>query len=120
VKHALFGSGVDSLILLIMNFLMTQGGLQEEDLTSRLVCFGVDGVHTFQGFKFRITIQIQCQYVPFTPNSIVACVHCMVHRIKLAIQALSHSPLVLTLKHFCNVCMLISTTAPKDIWSLPK
>ncbi len=24
----------------------------------------------------------------------------------------------LELKHFCNVCMLISTTAPKNIWSL--
>jgi len=58
VKHVLFGSKVDSLILLIMNSLMTQGGLQEEDLTSRLVCFGVDGVRTFQGIRFRVTIQI--------------------------------------------------------------
>jgi hypothetical protein len=42
-----------------MNFLMTQGGLQEENLASRLVCFGVDGVNTFQDLKSKVTIQIQ-------------------------------------------------------------
>jgi hypothetical protein len=42
-----FGSSVDSLILLIMNSLMTQGDLKQEDLASKLVCFGVDGVNTF-------------------------------------------------------------------------
>ncbi len=38
---------------------MTQGGLQEENLASRLVCFGVDGANTFQDFKSKVTIQIQ-------------------------------------------------------------
>jgi hypothetical protein len=52
VKHVFFGSKTNSLNLLIMNFLMTQGGLHEEDLASRLVSFGVDGVNTFQGFRF--------------------------------------------------------------------
>jgi hypothetical protein len=42
-----------------MNSLMTQGGLKEEKLASRLICFGVDKVNTFQGIKFGITIQIQ-------------------------------------------------------------
>jgi hypothetical protein len=41
-----------------MNSLMTQGGLQEEDLASRLVYFGVDGVNTFQGLKFGVIVQI--------------------------------------------------------------
>jgi hypothetical protein len=43
VKHVLSRSKANSLTLLIMNFLMTQGGLQEETFVSRLVCFGVDG-----------------------------------------------------------------------------
>jgi hypothetical protein len=42
-----FGSSVDSLILLIMNSLMIQGDLKQEDLASKQVCFGVDGVNTF-------------------------------------------------------------------------
>jgi len=77
-----------------MNFLMTQGGSQEEDLTSRLVCLGANGVSTFQGFISKVTIQIQWQYVPFTPNSIIIGVHCKVHQINLTIQTLSHLPLV--------------------------
>jgi len=94
VKHVLFRSKVASLILLIMNFLMTQGGLQEEDLTSRLVCFGANGVNTFQGFRSKVIIQMQWRYVPFTPNSIIVVVHCMVHQINLVIQSFSHLPLV--------------------------
>ncbi len=56
----IFRFAVDCLTLLIMNFLMTQGELKEEELASKLVCFGVDGVNAFQGFKFGLTIQIQC------------------------------------------------------------
>jgi hypothetical protein len=37
-----------------MNSLMTQGELKEEELASKLVCFGVDGVSAFQGFKFGL------------------------------------------------------------------
>jgi hypothetical protein len=57
-----------------MNSLMTQGDLKKEDLASKLVCFGVNGVDTFQGFRLIVTFPIQHQYVPF-----VVCVHCMAH-----------------------------------------
>jgi hypothetical protein len=39
--------GVDSLILLIMNSLMTQGDLKQENIVLKVVCFDVDGVNTF-------------------------------------------------------------------------
>jgi hypothetical protein len=58
VEHVLSRFGANSLTLLIMTSLMTQGGLQE-GLASRLVCFGVNGVNTFQGFKFGVIVQIQ-------------------------------------------------------------
>jgi hypothetical protein len=117
VKHVLSGSKTNSLTLLIMNYLMTQGGLHEEDLASRLVYFGVDGISTFQGFKSRVIVQIQQQYVPFVTN-----VHCMAHKTNLAVQITPklHTYLYyLALKHFYNVCMFISATTPKDTWSLP-
>jgi hypothetical protein len=72
-----------------MNFLMTKGGLQGENLVSKLVYFGVDGVNTFQGLRYGVIIQIQWQYVPFVTNA-----HCMAHWTNLAIQTLSHLPLV--------------------------
>jgi hypothetical protein len=51
-----FGFGVDSLNLLNMIFLMTKGDLKQEDLASRLVCFGANGVGTFQGLRSKVTI----------------------------------------------------------------
>jgi len=69
-----FGSNANSMTLLIMNSLMTQGDLKKEDLISKLVCFVVKGVSTFQGFKLKVTFQIQHQYVPF-----VVSVHYMAH-----------------------------------------
>jgi len=57
-----------------MNSLIIQRGLQKENLASRLVFFGVDGVNTFQGFKYGVIVQIQQQCAPF-----VIGVHCMVH-----------------------------------------
>jgi hypothetical protein len=50
--------GVNSLILLIMNSLMTQGDLKQKAIASRLDYFNVDGVSTFQGLKFGVTIYI--------------------------------------------------------------
>jgi len=46
----------------------------KEDLVLKLVCFGANGISTFQGFKSRVTFQIWCQYVPF-----VVGVHYMAH-----------------------------------------
>jgi hypothetical protein len=42
VKDVLSRFEVDNLTLLIMNFLMTQGGLKKKELVSRLICFGID------------------------------------------------------------------------------
>jgi hypothetical protein len=84
VKHVLSGSRIDSLTLLIMNYLMTPGGLHEEDLASRLVYFGVDGIGTFQGLRSRVIVQIQQQYVLFVTN-----VHCTTHKTNLAVQITS-------------------------------
>jgi len=55
-----FRFAIGCLTLLVMNSLMTQVELKEEELASKLVCFGVNGVSAFQGFRFGITIQIQC------------------------------------------------------------
>jgi hypothetical protein len=56
VQQVLYGSYVDNLTLLITNSLMTQRDLKQEDLASKLVCFGVDGVSTFQGLKSRVIV----------------------------------------------------------------
>jgi hypothetical protein len=106
VEHVLSRFGANSLTLLIMTSLMTQGGLQEEGLASGLVYFGVNGVNTFQGLKFGVIVQIQSQDIPFVAN-----VHYMVHWINLVIQTISHLLLQCLYVYF--------TTALKEISSLP-
>jgi hypothetical protein len=70
----------NNLTLLIMNSLMTQCGLKEKELATRPVCFGVNWVSTFQGFKFGVIVQIQHRYSPF-----VTSVHCMAHWTNLVV-----------------------------------
>jgi hypothetical protein len=106
-----FGYNANRMTLLIMNFLMTQGDLQKKDLDSKLVCFGANGLNTFQGFRSQMTFQIQCQYVPF-----VIGVHCMAHWTNKPSQTYLW---FFTLKICCNVYMVILVIAPKNIWSLP-
>jgi hypothetical protein len=69
------------MTLLIMNIRGVP--LKEEELVSRLVCFGANGINTFQGFKSRVIFQIYYQYVSFITN-----VHCMVHCTNLVTQTL--------------------------------
>ncbi len=76
VQHVIYGFQIDVLTMVIMNFLMTKGALKEEKNTSRLVYFG-DGINTFQGLRFRIVIQNQCQHVPFVNG-----MHYIVHQTK--------------------------------------
>ncbi len=59
VQQVFFGFEVDSQILLIMNSLMTQGDLKQKDIALKLVCFGIDGVNTFQGLRSGVSVQIQ-------------------------------------------------------------
>jgi hypothetical protein len=96
-----------------MNSLMTQGGLKEKELVTKLICFGVDGVSTFQGLKFGVIVQIQHQYSPF-----VIGVRCIVHWINLVVQTFSNLLLVFELKVFCGLSMLISTTTLRNTWNL--
>ncbi len=83
-----------------------QKDLKQEDIVSKLVCFSVDGVSAFQGFKSKVITS----YVLF-----VSGVHCMVQQTNFAVQILSNLTLFLTLKIFYNVCMAILAIVPRSI-----
>ncbi len=105
-----YGFNVNNLNFLIMNSLMTQGDLKQKDLASKLVCFNVNGVNTFQGLRSRVTICSILLYV------------CIVWHIKPILWYKPSQTYLwfLTLKFFYNVSMVILIIAPKGIWSLPK
>ena len=59
--------GIDNhLTERIMLALMREGSLTREEIACKLVCFGADGVSTFQGHKTSVTTQIREKYAPFS------------------------------------------------------
>ncbi len=78
------GVGANNLTIAIMEALHNSGGLSSTIVAEKLLCFGADGVNTFQGIKIGVTKQINTNYAPFSIG-----VHCMVHRCNLAFKTLS-------------------------------
>jgi hypothetical protein len=58
VQQVIFQYEVDSQILPIMNYLMTQGDMKQDYIALRLVSFNTNGVNIFQGLKFGVIVQI--------------------------------------------------------------
>jgi len=78
------GGIVNNLTSVIMHVLLEEGGLNHEDIASKLICFGVDGVNTFQSPKPGVTAQIREKWAPFTLG-----VSCVNHSINLVVETLS-------------------------------
>jgi hypothetical protein len=63
---------------------LCEGGLSHEQIASKLVCFGADGVSTFQGAKTGVTTQIREKWGPFSLGA-----NCCSHRVNLVVENLS-------------------------------
>ena len=83
------GTTANNLTNLIMSALSVGDGIADADIAQKLLCFGADGVSSFQGVKTGVTTQIKEKYAPFATG-----VHCCAHRLNLAAQSLS-SPTVM-------------------------
>jgi len=66
-----------------------RGGLSREQIASRLISFGADGASVFQGVRTGVTRQLTENHAPFLTG-----VHCMSHRVDLALKTLSNLPVV--------------------------
>ena len=53
------GVGVDNLVTVIMDGLVEGRGLGRENNAKMLLCFGADGVATFQGARMGVTKQMK-------------------------------------------------------------
>jgi hypothetical protein len=86
----------DHLTNVIMHVLLCEGGLSREQIASKLVCFGADGISTFQGAKTGVTIQIREKWAPFSLGA-----NCCSHRVNLVVETLSKYSMVSHLeRHF--------------------
>jgi hypothetical protein len=64
---------------------MKGGGLSMEELSKKLLCFGVDEVNMFQGVKTRVTKQIKDSWAPFSMH-----VHYVAHHINVEVRSLGN------------------------------
>ena len=84
LERVVEGGGSDNLTQVIIDALTGAAKIERPALSKTLLCFGADGVSTFQGAKTGVTQQIQSKYAPFAIG-----VHCMAHRCNLAFKTLS-------------------------------
>jgi hypothetical protein len=82
-----------------MEALKKIGGLNLTSIFWKLLCFGADGVSTFQGTKTSVTKQINTNYAPFSNN-----VDCMVHRCNFSFKTLSTLGIVNNIEHLLQSC----------------
>lgn len=87
-----------NLTQVITDALRVRGGLSRQEVSSKLVSFGADGASVFQGVRTGVTRQLQEKHAPF-----VAGVHCMSHRVDLALKTLSKMPIVSNVEDLLQV-----------------
>lgn len=78
------GATTNNLTAVIMETLRVGGGVADSEIAEKLLCFGADGVSSFQGVKSGVTAQIKGKFAPFATG-----VHCCAHRLNLSAQSLS-------------------------------
>jgi hypothetical protein len=83
--------------------LIHEGNLTREEIACKLICFGADGVSTFQGYKTGVTTQIREKYAPFSIRN-----HCFSHKMNLAIQTMSNYPMIARIESLLSLCMVTS------------
>jgi hypothetical protein len=89
-----FGGGsTNNLITLILRSLVEYGGLIVEHITSKLVCFGSDGVVVFIGVHTGVSTQLKSNFA-----HLLTLVHYMAHWTNLTMKTLLALPFVLKLE----------------------
>jgi len=93
------GTSTDNLTFVIISALSVKVELSTEDITTKLMYFGVDRVVAFQGQRTRVTKQIQSKHIPFAQGG-----HCMACRCNLAFKTLSSLDIISTIEDLLLVC----------------
>jgi len=64
LQQVVEGSHVDNLTKVIVKSLLLYGVFSKSNLALKLVCFGIDDVTMFQGWKIRVTTQLKGKHAP--------------------------------------------------------
>lgn len=102
------GATADNLTTLLMGIVGVRGDLDALAIATKLVCFGADGVSAFQGCRTGVTVQFKAKHAPH-----VIGVHCMAHRVNLAMKTLSRLDLFHAVEDLCKLCHNYFAHSPK-------
>jgi hypothetical protein len=83
------GATLDNITAIILNAMGKYGGLTNEAMASKWVCFGCNGDYVFQGIRIGVITQIREQTTPYLINA-----HCVAHQTNLVVLVLSKLSLV--------------------------
>jgi hypothetical protein len=102
------GSTANNLTELLMGALSTKGGLADEDVAAKLLCFGADGVSAFQVKRTGVTVQIKAKHAPFATG-----IHCHAHKLNLAVKTLSHLAIFHAIEELMRISYAYFAHSPK-------
>jgi hypothetical protein len=102
------GGGADVVREMITSSLEFHGGLSERQIAEKLVCFGANGVSTFQGSRNGVTVQLQKSKAPYLFG-----VHYMAHRTNLVVEQLSNLLVVIKIESLCKNIHSYFSHSPK-------
>lgn len=105
--------GYENLNTVLVNFVHIFGGLFDQGLASKLVCFGANGVTISQGLKIGLIMQFIEKHAPFVTR-----IHCMAHRCNLIMQTFLSLLLVGKIEAFYNPCMFVFLIFLRSVWSM--
>jgi hypothetical protein len=91
-----------------MGSLVTKGGLNEDAIAEKLVCFGADGVSAFQGKRTGVTVQIRNNFALHATG-----IHCLAHKINLAVKTLSQLAVFHEVEELMRVSHAYFSHSPK-------
>jgi hypothetical protein len=88
------GATANGLTELLMGSLVTKGGLNEDAIAEKLVCFGADGVSAFQGKRTGVTVQIRNNFALHATGTLsqLAVFHEVEELMRVSHAYFSHSP----------------------------
>jgi hypothetical protein len=102
------GGTSDNLLQVILTTLAMKGGLNEDLIAQKLLCFGADGVAAIQGARTGVSKKLLQDHAPFA-----SAVHCWAHKLNLAFKALGNLDIMHAIEDLLKVAHSYFAYSPK-------
>lgn len=102
------GCGAKNLMVIILELILSKGGLIDGSIGEKLVCFGTYGHPLFQGVINGVTTQLKKGYVPY-----MILMHCVAHYTNLAASLINALPIMKSLENLVQKAYGFFTDSPR-------